>query len=58
MAWGQLIHEKNRSKKSRDTVPSSFGAFLRAGGVLKNPESAQHSQVWLSQEKVEYLKNP
>jgi hypothetical protein len=36
---------------------SSFGAFLRAGGVINYPESAQLSQTWLSQEKVEYLKN-
>ncbi len=25
VAWGKLIHEKNRSKKSRDTAPLSPG---------------------------------
>ncbi len=51
-------HEGGGIPSPKTPAFSSFGAFLRAGGILKNPESAQHFQIWLSQEKVEYLKNP
>ncbi len=37
-AWGKLIHEKKRSKKSRDTVPLSFPFYKPPESWLSFPE--------------------
>jgi hypothetical protein len=35
-AWGKLIHEKNRSRKSHDTVPLIKATYSPAVGKLVN----------------------